>query len=75
MPQLNHAAEEERTESTQLRVHVYITYNRLQTEKNQLSPQTEVINFLKPRSHSAGMATVHPGGGQPVYRDEPGHFS
>ena len=30
---------------------------------------------LKPRSHSAGMAPVHPGGGQPVYRDEPGHFS
>ena len=31
--------------------------------------------FLKPRSHSAGMAPVNPGGGQPVYRDEPGHFS
>ena len=33
------------------------------------------IRVFKPRSHSAGMAPVHPGGGQPVYRDEPGHFS
>ena len=33
-----------------------------------------IIFYLKPRSHSAGMAPVHPGGGQPVYRDEPGHF-
>ena len=32
-------------------------------------------SYLKPRSHSAGMAPVHPGGGQQVYRDEPGHFS
>ena len=35
-----------------------------------------VINIdIKPRSDSAGMAPVHPGGGQPVYRDKPGHFS
>ena len=26
-------------------------------------------------SHSACIATVHPGLGQPVNRDEPGHFS
>ena len=31
--------------------------------------------LVKPRSHSAGMAPVHPGEGQPVYRAEPGHFS
>ena len=35
---------------------------------------TITIEMLKPRSHIAGMAAVHPGGGQPVYRDEPGHF-
>ena len=34
-----------------------------------------MLYSLKPRSHSAGMAPVHPGEGQPVYRDEPGHFS
>ena len=28
-----------------------------------------------PFSQCRGMAPVHPGGGQPVYRDEPGHFS
>ena len=38
-------------------------------------PNLEKFIFLKPRSHSAGMAPVHPGEGQPVYRDEPGHFS
>ena len=30
---------------------------------------------LKPHSHSAGVATVHPDAGQPVYRDAPGHIS
>ena len=34
----------------------------------------EIFSRVKPRSHSAGMAPVHPGEGQPVYRDEPGHF-
>ena len=51
----------------------------------EASQCSEMITFLlkthatytcfKPLSHSAGMAPVHPGGGQPVYRDEPGHFS
>ena len=31
--------------------------------------------FLKPHSHCAGVATVHPDAGQPVYRDAPGHIS
>ena len=30
---------------------------------------------LKPHSHCAGVATVHPDAGQPVYRDVPGHIS
>ena len=30
---------------------------------------------LKPHSHCAGVATVHPDAGQPVYRDAPGHIS
>ena len=31
--------------------------------------------FLKPHSHCADVATVHPDAGQPVYRDAPGHIS
>ena len=31
--------------------------------------------ILKPHSHCAGVATVHPDAGQPVYRDAPGHIS
>ena len=31
--------------------------------------------LLKPHSHCAGVATVHPDAGQPVYRDAPGHIS
>ena len=42
---------------------------------NGVSIPVKHARVLKPRSHSAGMAPVHPGGGQPVYRDEPGHFS
>ena len=30
---------------------------------------------LKPHSHCAGVATVHPDAGRPVYRDAPGHIS
>ena len=30
---------------------------------------------VKPHSHCAGVATVHPDAGQPVYRDAPGHIS
>ena len=30
---------------------------------------------LKPHSHCADVATVHPDAGQPVYRDAPGHIS
>ena len=30
---------------------------------------------LKPISHCADVATVHPDAGQPVYRDAPGHIS
>ena len=31
--------------------------------------------MVKPHSHCAGVATVHPDAGQPVYRDAPGHIS
>ena len=31
--------------------------------------------LLKPHSHCADVATVHPDAGQPVYRDAPGHIS
>ena len=30
---------------------------------------------VKPHSHCADGATVHPDAGQPVYRDTPGHIS
>ena len=30
---------------------------------------------VKPHSHCAGVATVHPDAGQPVYCDAPGHIS
>ena len=30
---------------------------------------------VKPHSHCADVATVHPDAGQPVYRDAPGHIS
>ena len=33
------------------------------------------ISQDKPHSHCAGVATVHPDAGQPVYRDAPGHIS
>ena len=33
------------------------------------------LSLLKPHSHCAGVATVHPDAGQPVYRDAPGHIS
>ena len=35
---------------------------------------TTFTNF-KPHSHCADVATVHPDGGQPVYRDAPGYIS
>ena len=31
--------------------------------------------LLKPHSHCADVATVHPDAEQPVYRDAPGHIS
>ena len=31
--------------------------------------------LLKPHSHCADVATVHPDAGQPVYRDSPGNIS
>ena len=34
-----------------------------------------VKRYIKPHSHCAGVATVHPDAGQPVYRDAPGHIS
>ena len=33
------------------------------------------VPYLKPHSHCADVATVHPDSGQPVYRDAPGHIS
>ena len=36
---------------------------------------TAVVTTVKPHSHCAGVATVHPDAGQPVYRDAPGHIS
>ena len=33
------------------------------------------LKLFKPNSHCAGVATVHPDTGQPVYRDAPGHIS
>ena len=33
------------------------------------------IKLVKPHSHRADVATVHPDAGQLVYRDAPGHIS
>ena len=41
---------------------------------NGLVLKTACFTF-KPHSHCAGVATVHPDAGQPVYRDAPGHIS
>ena len=49
------------------------SFNRPLSKKKKLV--ISLFETVKPRSHSAGMAPVHPGGGQPVYRHEPGHFS
>ena len=38
-------------------------------------PNLSINPRLKPHSHCAGVATVHPDAGQPVYRDAPGHIS
>ena len=58
-------------------IHSY--YSLVAIQKTKVSKKiTEIessVLKLKPRSHSAGMAAVHPGGGQPVYPAEPGHFS
>ena len=35
----------------------------------------KLLVFVKPCSHCANVATVHPNAGQPVYRDEQGHIS
>ena len=35
----------------------------------------EISCSVKPHYHCAGVATVHPDAGQPVYRDAPGHIS
>ena len=34
-----------------------------------------ILSNVKPHSHCADVATVHPDAGQPVYRDAPGHIS
>ena len=35
----------------------------------------QLLQSVKPHSHCADVATVHPDAGQPVYRDAPGHIS
>ena len=39
------------------------------------SHESPGVADLKPHSYVAGVATVHPDAGQPVYRDAPGHIS
>ena len=43
--------------------------------KTRLTSVTCFCGGVKPHSHCAGVATVHPDAGQPVYRDAPGHIS
>ena len=43
--------------------------------KNRFVIENSSKTPLKPHSHCAGVATVHPDAGQPVYRDAPGHIS
>ena len=54
------------------------TKNRLAHETNH-SGMTSICKHyfpnVKPHSHCADVATVHPDSGQPVYRDAPGHIS
>ena len=40
-----------------------------------LRHSTSLLQCLKPHSHCAVVATVHPDAGQPVYHDAPGHIS
>ena len=39
------------------------------------SHESPGVADLKPHSYVAGVATVHPDAGQPIYRDAPGHIS
>ena len=53
---------------------------KTKTNKNVFNIQfRNVLKFrdehLKPHSHCADVATVHPDAGQPVYHDAPGHIS
>ena len=43
--------------------------------KDLVKGRKNKTSILKPHSHCAGVATVHPDAGQPVYRDAPGHIS
>ena len=45
------------------------------TGKIRQLERDQIKNNVKPHSHRAGVATVHPDAGQPVYRDAPGHIS
>ena len=43
--------------------------------ENKLAARRPNKIWLKPHSHCAGVATVHPDPGHPVYCDAPGHIS
>ena len=53
----------------------YSPSDRRSYERCEGARKTVVSWACKPHSHCAGVATVHPDAGQPVYRDAPGHIS
>ena len=50
------------------------TPNKAKNDR-RITGRTTAKKPVKPHSHCAGVATVHPDAGQPVYRDAPGHIS
>ena len=54
----------------------FLPYVRQFCDKDKVFYMNRFLSHLiKPHSHCAGVATVHPDAGQPVYRDAPGHIS
>ena len=52
-----------------------LLFTNIYIEQTMYRKQQYNLRLMFAITHSAGMAPVHPGRGQPVYRDEPGHFT
>ena len=60
---------------TKPRRNVYLSDEYVLKISDDKIPQILTYAVKQPHSHCAGVATVHPDAGQPVYRDAPGHIS